>query len=146
MKAATLSALALLLAAGGLRADPPGVVGRIEKGGGEVSRDGPGGRVDMVLLTPSATDADLAGLCELRAMHSLWLTDARVSADGLRAVAGLPRLRNLYLQGDNVTDAGLRHLEAMQGLRVLRVDGCPNVTEAGVERLKKALPGCKVYR
>ena len=42
MKATVLSALALLLAAGALRADPPGVVERLEKAGATVARRGEG--------------------------------------------------------------------------------------------------------
>src|SRR5438105_581650 len=75
MKATALPALALLLLAGALRADPPGVIGRIEKADGRVRRAGndPAGPVDAVFLPPGATDADLAGLCELRGLETLAL-------------------------------------------------------------------------
>ena len=73
------------------------------------------------------------------------LREAR-AAGGLRSVAGLPQVRLPYLHGGNVTDAGLRHLEAMQGLRRLLLRRCPNVTEVGVERLRKALPDCQIER
>jgi len=45
MKARVLSALVLLLAPAAVRADPPGVIEHIEKGGGSVRRDGVGGPV-----------------------------------------------------------------------------------------------------
>jgi hypothetical protein len=112
----------LLATAGALRADPPGVLERIEKGGGSVHRDDPGGRVYGVRLPPRATDADLLGLCELR------------------------QLRGLNLNRSGVTDEGPRALEAMPGLRTLDLTDCPNVTDGGVARLRKALPGWEVYR
>jgi hypothetical protein len=67
-----------------------------------------------------------------------------MSADGLGTVAGLPRLRRLCLRGGNITDDGLRSLEGMTGLKELDLCDCRNVTEEGVARLRKALPGCAV--
>ena len=92
------------------------------------------------------TDADLAGLCEPRALELLALDRTRVSDDGLGAVAGLPRVRRLRLSGDHITAGGLRRLGAMPGLRRLDRDDCPNATDEGVERLRKALPGCAINR
>ena len=124
MKATALSALVLLLAAGPLRADPPDGVERIEKDGGKVRRagDGPGAPVVVVWMPEGTTDADLAGLCELRS------------------------LRALYLGGSHVTDAGLARVAELRGLRELNLLGCPGVTAEGAARLRKALPGCEVYR
>jgi hypothetical protein len=147
MKAHVLSALALLLVlSGALRADPPGVVERIEKGGGEVRRGGAGGRADMVVLGRGATDADLAGLCELRELEILALSGSRVTDDGLRTIAALRSVRGLSLESDDITDAGLRHLEALNTLEVLLLARCTKVTDAGVARLKKALPRCDIHR
>ena len=70
MKAHALSAVALLLAAGPLRADPPGAAEP----------------VTVVVLPPGAGDADLARLCEVRLLRVLDLSGTRVSDDGLRAV------------------------------------------------------------
>jgi hypothetical protein len=93
----------LLATAGALRAEPPGVVERIEKAGGKVHRDGPGRPVDPVLLPQGATDADLAGLCELRGLEMLVVHGTRPSSVSLGAVAGLPRVRRLRLSGNNIT-------------------------------------------
>jgi hypothetical protein len=84
----------LLLATGAARADPPGVIERIEKGGGRVRRAGndPTGRADAVVLPFGATDADLAGLCELRGMERLALWETHLTDDGWRTVAGLPQV------------------------------------------------------
>jgi hypothetical protein len=141
MKTSALSALGLLLAASGLRADPPGVAERIEKNGGEASRDPRTGQVTELELPPSATDADLAVLCELRGLRLLALDGTRLTDEGLRAVAGLPQVTELILFGGTFTDAGLRHLGAMRGLRRLTLWHCPNVTAEGVARLRMARPG-----
>ena len=173
MKASVLSALALLLVTAAVRADPPGAVDRILMAGGFVGtvNDDAGSPVDRVELGRDATDADLAGLCELRHLQSLYLRHTHVTEDGLRAVAGLPRLRRLGLCGANVTDQGLGHLGAMRGLKELEVfkcpnvtdqglrhlealsqlesldlRGCPKVTDQGVGRLRKALPNCEIRR
>jgi Leucine Rich repeat len=147
--ASPLSALVLLLLAGALRADPPGVVERLRRLGADVGQDHsrPGLPVDLVVLRPAAGDADLAGLCELRRLGFLELAETGVTDDGLRLVSELRALRTLRLNGAaGVTDEGLRHLEAMAGLKVLDLRGCPNVTDEGVARLKKALPRCRVVR
>jgi hypothetical protein len=147
MKTMALSALALLLTVGALRADPPGVVERIEKGGGQVFRAGKGpaaGRVDGVRMPRKATDASLDGLCELRLLWGLDLSDTEITDAGLARVAELRQLSLLLLQRTGVRDAGLRHLEALGELEELDRRRCPNVTPEGVGRLRKALPGCEI--
>jgi hypothetical protein len=57
-----------------------------------------------------------------------------------------PRLRVLDLRGLAITDAGLRHLEGMKGLRVVCLNACPKVTTEGVFRLQEALPNCQIVR
>jgi len=44
-----------------------------------------------------------------------------------------------------VTDAGLKDLAPLQGLKTLLL-GDTKVTDAGVAELQKALPDCKIYR
>jgi hypothetical protein len=51
----------------------------------------------------------------------------------------------LDLRGTKVTDAGLRELAALKGLRILALSDT-KVTDAGVAELQKALPDCKVRR
>jgi hypothetical protein len=146
MKAHILSALALLLAAGPASADPPWVVERIIMAGGFVGtvKDDAASPVDRVELGADATDADLAGLCELR---RLGLCGANVTDEGLGRLGAMGGLRELELfKCPNVTDAGLRHLEAAKGLQLLDLRGCPNVTAEGAARLQRALPGCKIVR
>jgi hypothetical protein len=148
MKARVRSALLLLSALVPVHADPPGAVERLLMAGGFVGtvNEDAGSPVNRVELGREATDADLADLCELRQLDSLYLRQTRVSEDGLRIVAQLPQLRRLGLCGENITDAGLRRLEAMQGLEERQLFKCPNITEEGLARLRKALPGCTIHR
>jgi hypothetical protein len=146
MKTSVLSALMLLLVAALLRADPPGVVERLEKEG-KVRRDPKTGQVNLLVLSLAATDDDLAVLCELRGLRTVDLNRVQVTDEGLRTIAALPQVSELSLVSGQFTDAGLRHLEAMRGLRELYLWSCPNVTAEGVARLKKALPDCTIdYR
>ena len=56
-----------------------------------------------------------------------------------------PNLERLALSDPSrVTDAGLTHLARMPALRSVNLAGNANVTLAGVEKLKKALPDCEV--
>jgi hypothetical protein len=55
-------------------------------------------------------------------------------------------LKLLFLRGTDVTDDGLRRLEALHDLQFLRLENCPNITDEGVARLQKALPKCKILR
>ena len=49
----------------------------------------------------------------------------------------------LLLSGPEITDAGLEHLEGLNKLKSL-VLGDTQVTDAGVAKLKQALPECRI--
>jgi hypothetical protein len=94
-----------------------------------------------------ATDADLARVGQLSALkwlslvRSVDLTDA-----GLAHLPGLTKLETLILlDAEQVTDEGLRHLESLSRLKRLRIDlGRREVSSAAQERLRRALPHCKI--
>jgi hypothetical protein len=61
-------------------------------------------------------------------------------------IAGwMPFLQWLDLNDTKITDAGLWHLKGLKHLRRLDVRKT-NVTEAGVEDLRRALPGAEILR
>ena len=63
--------------------------------------------------------------------------------DDLRHLRELPYVSNLDLEETHVTDAALVHLHGLHKMKTLKLRGT-KVTAEGVERLRKALPDCKV--
>ena len=53
-------------------------------------------------------------------------------------------MKNLSLNLTRVTDAGLEHLWGLTQLEVLRLGNETYVTEAGILRLRVALPNCSI--
>ena len=85
------------------------------------------------------TKADLAEVEEI----SFEGTD--ITNEGLKELAKLKKLTELILFGcKQITDAGLKELARLTHLDVLWVSET-RVTKAGVVKLQKALPKCKIY-
>ena len=114
------------------------------------------------------TDAGLAHVASMTGLLYLGLRDNRVGDDGVRHLTGLTQLRGLHLGETKVTDAGLAHLEKLSRLEKLWLDDTEvsdasvdrlsklrglrelhvrrsRLTPAGVERLRAALPSCRVF-
>lgn len=53
-------------------------------------------------------------------------------------------LKDLRLCDSQITDAGLRHLKGLANLKYLDVTYSTEVTEEGIEELRKALPNCTI--
>jgi Leucine-rich repeat (LRR) protein len=98
-------------------------------------------------LTLSLTGVTGTGLKELtgrKSLERLELSSARVTDEGLKGLAGFSALEMLNLDGNGqITDAGLKELFGLTSLQSLNLAGT-KVTEAGVDRLKEALPECKI--
>jgi hypothetical protein len=116
-------------------------------------------RVTSVALQKTTTDADLAGLVDLKGLWWLDLSGTQVTdaglvhlkalkrlqlvkLDGTRVtggrwgdLGGLTELRELSLSRTAVTDGGLAHLGELAGLRALYLNGT-KVTDAGLAELK----------
>jgi hypothetical protein len=111
----------------------------------------------------------LDALAACRPLRQLALSNSRVTDDGLRAVATLPQVERLLLDGNSaITDDGIGALAAMKQLRTLRLSGtpvtgaalsqltalrrleslelvgCPGVAADDVAAFRKALPRCQV--
>jgi beta-lactamase regulating signal transducer with metallopeptidase domain len=76
-------------------------------------------------------------------VKSLWLPASQVDDDGLKHIGHLTKLETLILSSTKISDQGLMHLEKLNSLRKLHIENT-GVTEAGLARLKSALPDCKV--
>jgi hypothetical protein len=84
---------------------------------------------------------DLAPLAKLEALYLSVQTE-----EGLKGLAPLQQLRALHLSGSEVTDAGLRELSHMKGLKILNFSRNSFLTEDGIAAFKAALPDCQIYR
>jgi hypothetical protein len=77
------------------------------------------------------------------------LSHTRVTDKGLKELVGMKNLQRLDLDETRVTDAGLKELKGHKNLRTLYLrqgpgGRVPNVTDAGVAELRKALPKCRI--
>jgi internalin A len=112
----------------------------------------------LQLNDPFFGNASLERLDFLRRATNVLLDNSRVSAAGLRRIAGNPNISNLFasntnlddeslatiatlseldtldLRGTKVTDRGLAHLAKLPRLRMLWLDG-PQITDAGLKDL-----------
>ena len=88
--------------------------------------------------TGELTEADLEKVTRL------FLNGAQITDAGLKEVAKLQNLTRLYLSDTKITDAGLKDVAKLQQITVLYLQGT-KITKAGVAELKKALPNCKIH-
>jgi len=104
-------------------------------------------RLDALQLSGApVTDDGLARLPLLPEMTQLDLSFTQITDDGLRRWAKPKRLLGLSLRGlVGVTDDGIDTLSELKELASLNLVGT-SVTAAGVEKLQKMLPNCKIDR
>lgn len=127
---------------------------------------------ELALDGTNMGDAGVARLAEmLKGLLWLNIRDMAVSADGLRALRGLPRLRHLIVGGEiwldaeealaavsqlrqietleligpHVTDAASRSLRELHQLKSLQLTNTM-VTADGIAALKAALPDCTIIQ
>jgi hypothetical protein len=87
----------------------------------------------LVLGRRDITDAgleQLRGLAHLQVLH----LEHRATDGGLRHLRGLAQLRKLYIW-DDVSDADLEHLRELKQLQLLYLDCMPETTDAGLKHL-----------
>ena len=81
------------------------------------------------------TTVGLEHLRKLKNLKNLRLDGCEISDDGLELIAGFPKLESLRLQSGIMTDSGLAHLSTLKHLRRLELNQCENVGESGVAYL-----------
>ncbi|GAB4152055.1 MAG: hypothetical protein Tsb009_27720 [Planctomycetaceae bacterium] len=94
------------------------------------------GRIQYVDLSGQKLTAEgLRHLVQLKdSLERLSLNDAYVTADGLKALAMLPRLRKLELNRTPLTDDALTHLTGLSDLRELSLKHT-NIGDAAMEHI-----------
>ena len=90
-----------------------------------------------------AGDAFVKGI-STKKIRDLRLESTRVTDDGLRYVALLPKLERLVLDGANISDRGLVHLHRLRNIESIEILDNTRVTPEAVSMLTEALPGCKI--
>jgi internalin A len=90
----------------------------------------------FAMRSPFLGDEALTELHLLKDLEHLDLSDSKITSVTLGRVAGLKRLRVLFVSNTAVDDAGLRHLEGLSELEWLWLDGT-KVTSAGMASLAK---------
>jgi hypothetical protein len=79
-------------------------------------------------------DEDLACLAGLTRLRELFLAPQEFSDEGLKHLSGLIFLERLGVGGSGVTDAGLAHLSNLKKLNYLSINGA--ITNQGLRRLE----------
>lgn len=79
------------------------------------------------------TDEGAKQLSKLRSLRRI-IADLSVGEEGVKALAELPELEDLSLDGQNITDAVARHVAKMKSLNGIRLQNCP-ITDATVALL-----------
>lgn len=83
-------------------------------------------------------------LPQMKNLMQLTLIGPEMKDDILPHLARLPLLTLAFSGGAHITDASVPDLKKMTRLTSLNVG--PKMSDAGIEELRKALPGCQVER
>lgn len=98
----------------------------------------------LILAGAGVDGVSLSNLQDLQNLKNLDLTEAKLVDDaGMVYVGKLSKLDELSIHGTSVTDDGLRHLESLPNLELIRTNHS-KVTSVGLARLKRALPQCTI--
>ena len=89
------------------------------------------------------TDAGLSYISRLTKLEFLSIPTSHVTDAGLTHLSGLKNLKELRIEMTRITDDRLVHLSKLPNLALLDIRGT-KVTEAGVAKLKAALPNCEI--
>jgi hypothetical protein len=133
-----------------------------------VGRDAFHSVVLLSLHNKAVTDETLKELSGLSSVELLHLGGTSITSEGLAALKAFPKLRVVTIHDDGfndeslrrlgdlpalekliissvpgLTDAGLEHLAKLQNLKWLWFHRT-QTTEAGVEKLRKSLPNCRI--
>jgi hypothetical protein len=96
------------------------------------------------LYNNNLTDKGADNLAKFTKLRVLRLNRNRITDKALEALKKLDKLEELDLRGTRVGNKGLEHLAGLTKLKSLTLGFRTDVTEAGVTKLEKAVPGLKV--
>lgn len=96
------------------------------------------------LANNNLTDEGAEHLGALTKLRVLRLNRNRITDKALEPLKKLDQLQELDLRGTRVGNNGLEHLHKLAKLKVVNLGYRTAVTQAGVTKLEKAVPGLKV--
>jgi len=96
----------------------------------------------QALFLYNIDDCALVHLAHFSGLQELYLSNTRVSDEGLRLLNGLKGLIRLNIYQTKISDAGLSSLTKLTGLKWLTCSGT-GITEEGLHSFRQAMPGCK---
>ena len=89
---------------------------------------------------PKFRDEDLADLtstfASLGELEELGISNCQVTDAGLKHLAALQGVDSLYLLELSITDQGLQHIKDVKGLKTLSIVGC-DVSDGALDRFEK---------
>lgn len=89
------------------------------------------------------TDVGAEHLAKLTKLRQLHLSETRVTDSGAKFLVNLSELELLYLERTELTDSCIESLATLRSLKFLGLSNT-HLTDAGFDRLKSALPNCRV--
>ncbi len=96
------------------------------------------------IANTALSDTGLREIAKIPNLDQLDIGKTAVTNQGLETLASAPKLRYLTIENNpQIDDSGLRYLESMSSLRLLRLPGT-KVSAMGIARIKAALPECEV--
>jgi hypothetical protein len=98
-----------------------------------------------IVRMPTFTDADVAVLVQRKDWRRLDFGVCGVTNESLRLVAELPHLAHFEVDGECITDAGIKLLAASQSLEFLDLRFCPSLGDEAVDALA-AMPKLRTVR
>ena len=99
----------------------------------------------LVLERFPITDAAITALESMTALEHLYVGGSGISDQGVGVIAKLPALKSLYINGcPEITDSGLERLATATTLAELHIGDNPQLTLPVVRKLEAALPKCKI--
>jgi hypothetical protein len=102
-------------------------------------------RLKRLSLTQSdIDDIALERIEKMTELRDLWLDGTHITDAGLQHLRSLKNLGNLFLEAAPITDTGLQHLYDLKTLTFLNLHSCSNLSEAGVSKLRAALPNANI--
>lgn len=94
------------------------------------------------LFLYNVDDDILPNLVHLTGLQELYISDARISNQGLALLRPLKELQRISIYHTAIDDQGLLNLALIAGLKWLTCSGT-SITEDGLNLFRRVLPGCK---